>query len=374
MSILLKLKTVALTRLGSAFRQDLIDDATTVETEVNRIATRLDPVIDVAGSITLGGVQRNTWPAASGAAAGLNDILQNGASGDLASGSSAFILRNTGGSLTLLSLDKATGNLTVLGTLSHAAATAAGHGVRADQIQSQSLTRFTTSGSSTAYTLTPSPALAALAVGQRFRMQFHLTAGATPTLAISGLVAKPLKYYNSVGAKVACGAGNIVADMLSDVEYDGTDYVVITPAGIDAATATNSLNSTNVTGSALVSGAIASSSPTAGIGYSDGAGGFVTQASSKTTAVTLNTRCGTIAFAPTTSIGAGVTEEFTFNNTNISESSVIIAHMARFAGNLLNLKVTARNGFATVSLTNPTGSSIGNNLYMNFMIFNSDNT
>jgi hypothetical protein len=108
-----------------------------------------------------------------------------------------------------------------------AAATAIAHAVRADQIQGQSLTAFTTGGTSTAYTLTPTPAISSLVAGQRFRVLFNATAGATPTLAISGQTAKNLKLYDSSGVKQSAGATTIIANMLSDVEYDGTDYVLM---------------------------------------------------------------------------------------------------------------------------------------------------
>jgi len=98
-------------------------------------------------------------------------------------------------------------------------------------VVTQDKVAYTTAGTATAYTLTPIPALTALAANQRFRVKFNATAGAAPTLAISGLVAKPLMYYNELGVKVACGAANIILNLLSDIEYDGVDYVVTNPAG-----------------------------------------------------------------------------------------------------------------------------------------------
>lgn len=113
------------------------------------------------------------------------------------------------------------------------AATAAAHAVRADQIQAQSVTAFTTGGTSTAYTLTPTPAITSLVAGQRFRVNFHATPDATPTLAVSGLTAKNLKYYNGLGVKTAISSTSVVANLLADVEYDGTDYVVLNPIKSD---------------------------------------------------------------------------------------------------------------------------------------------
>lgn len=54
-------------------------------------------------------------------------------------------------------------------------------------IQAQTYTAFTTAGTSTAYTLTPTPALTAYAAGPSFWITLHTTSGASPTLDISGL-------------------------------------------------------------------------------------------------------------------------------------------------------------------------------------------
>ena len=93
---------------------------------------------------------------------------------------------------------------------------------------------LTTGGTTTAYTLTTTGA-AALATGERFRVKFNATAGATPTLNRDSKGAKSLKYYDSTGAKTACTASNIVANLITDVVYDGTDYVVLDPAGVSGA-------------------------------------------------------------------------------------------------------------------------------------------
>lgn len=99
--------------------------------------------------------------------------------------------------------------------------------VNAQQIQAQSLTAFTTGGTSTAYTLTTFAAPLALTTNERWTVNFHTTAGATPTLNRDGKGAKSLKYYNSAGVKTACGATTLIAGMISSVIYDGTDYVVL---------------------------------------------------------------------------------------------------------------------------------------------------
>ncbi len=85
---------------------------------------------------------------------------------------------------------------------------------------------LTTGGTSTAYTITTLPATA-LITGETFRVKFHTTAGATPTLNRDGLGAKPLKYYDAAGAKQAATSAQIITDMILTILYDGTDYVIL---------------------------------------------------------------------------------------------------------------------------------------------------
>ncbi|MCG8993332.1 phage tail protein [Laribacter hongkongensis] len=103
--------------------------------------------------------------------------------------------------------------------------TLAGYGL-IDQIVSQSVTAFTSAGVAPAFTLTPSPALAGYAANLRFRVKFHTAGSGNDTLNVSGLGAKSLKQYDASGAKVAAV---IAANQLADVEYDGTDWVIVDP-------------------------------------------------------------------------------------------------------------------------------------------------
>lgn len=90
--------------------------------------------------------------------------------------------------------------------------------------QNQIAQAFTTSGTATALILTPVPAIAGYAPGQRFNVKFHVPSGANPTLNTSAKGAKALKQYTSAGTKVAA---SFVADQIADLVYDGTDWVVL---------------------------------------------------------------------------------------------------------------------------------------------------
>lgn len=91
----------------------------------------------------------------------------------------------------------------------------------------QSIYTYTTSGTSTAFTVTTLASATALTTNERFFVSFHTTAGAAPTLNRDGKGAKDLKYYDSTGAKTACGATTILSGMRSEVIYDGTDYILL---------------------------------------------------------------------------------------------------------------------------------------------------
>jgi hypothetical protein len=76
----------------------------------------------------------------------------------------------------------------------------------------------TTSGTSTAYTLTPSPAITAYAANQSFWVTFHTASGATPTLQISGVATPPnLVKQDVTGAYVNIQSGDIPTNHRSRV-------------------------------------------------------------------------------------------------------------------------------------------------------------
>lgn len=92
-------------------------------------------------------------------------------------------------------------------------------------IQNQTYTSGTTGGSSTAFTLTPTPANTGLVTNSAFFAVFHTAAGSNPTLAVSGGTAKNLKYRNIAGTKLPCTATTTPSGWSCYILYDGTDYV-----------------------------------------------------------------------------------------------------------------------------------------------------
>ena len=87
----------------------------------------------------------------------------------------------------------------------------------AASIQLQTVLNFTTGGTSTAYTLTPSPVISAYAAGTQFDVVFHTTCGAAPTININAIGAVALQKANAAGAYVNLVAGDVITGWRSQV-------------------------------------------------------------------------------------------------------------------------------------------------------------
>lgn len=89
------------------------------------------------------------------------------------------------------------------------------------------------------------------------------------------------------------------------------------------ATGVASLASTGaVTAASVAATGAVTSSGTAGIGYATGAGGTVTQATSRTTAVTIDKTCGSITMF--SAAGSTTAQTFTVNNSTVAAADCII--------------------------------------------------
>lgn len=91
---------------------------------------------------------------------------------------------------------------------------------------------------------------------------------------------------------------------------------------------------------------------TSGIGYATGAGGTVTQATSKTTAVTLNTACGDITMS-NSALSAGSLATFTLTNSNIQTGDVlIINHVSGGTAGAYFMNAQCGSGLASINVRN----------------------
>jgi len=116
----------------------------------------------------------------------------------------------------------------------------------------------------------------------------------------------------------------------------------VTSGNISACTSTGMVLTTPVIGAATgtslaVTGAVTSSG-TAGVGYATGAGGTVTQATSRTTGVTLNKTTGAITMF--SAAGTTTAATFTVTNSTVAATDVIILNQ-KSGTDLYDLMVTA---------------------------------
>lgn len=111
------------------------------------------------------------------------------------------------------------------------------------------------------------------------------------------------------------------------------------------------------TGTSLaVTGLLTSSSPTAGIGYATGAGGTVTQITSRTTGVTLNTASGNIVLF--SAAGSATPFSFTLTNSAIAAGDVVIINQKSGTDKYTTQVVTAVGaGSCQITLANASGTT-----------------
>ena len=123
-------------------------------------------------------------------------------------------------------------------------------------------------------------------------------------------------------------------------------------------------------GALAAASSIKSSSTSAGIGYATGAGSSVTQATNKTTAVTINTVCGQIV-TNNAALAAGAEATFTVNNTSIANTDVIIAnHTTGGTNGAYLVQCTNINGGVSFSMTitNLSAGSLSEAITINYAI------
>lgn len=97
-------------------------------------------------------------------------------------------------------------------------------GVTPPDLTSQAHTAFTTAGVAGALTLAPTIPLTAYIAGMRYRVKFSAASTGADTLNISARGAKALKQYDATGEKIPAV---FALGTLADVEYDGTDMLLI---------------------------------------------------------------------------------------------------------------------------------------------------
>jgi len=126
------------------------------------------------------------------------------------------------------------------------------------------------------------------------------------------------------------------------------------------------ISSANAAGTWTVG--VKSTSPTEGVGYATGAGGTVSQATSKSTGVTLDNVCGTITMNGA-ALGAGTIVSFTLTNSAISAGDVLVLnHTSVGTLGAYGLNAASANGSATIYVRNNTSGSLSQAIVLSFAV------
>ena len=123
--------------------------------------------------------------------------------------------------------------------------------------------------------------------------------------------------------------------------------------------------------SVIATGAVLSLG-TSGIGYASGAGSTVTQATNKSTGVTINKICGQITMS-NAALAAGAEVSFTVTNSTIASTDVVIVNHAS-AGTagayLVGISSIAAGSFG-ITISNVSAGSLSQAIVLNYAIIKS---
>lgn len=201
-----------------------------------------------------------------------------------------------------------------------------------------------------------------------------------PTLGVATATS-----YNGLTLTTTTGTFTLtnakVLAVTATLTFSGTDSTVMTfpstSQTIVGLTATQTLTNKTFTApvlgaatgtSLVVTAGITSSGPTSGVGYTTGAGGTVTQITSKATGVTLNTICGNIV-SHNASLAGAATVSFTFTNSAIAAGDVVtVGVKSGSSTGIYNAFIIATGaGSCQVGITN-VGSTASEVVTINFAV------
>lgn len=124
----------------------------------------------------------------------------------------------------------------------------------------------------------------------------------------------------------------------------------------------------DVTGDVLASAFIRSNGATSGVGYGTGAGGTVTQATSKSTGVTLSKVCGQITMNAA-ALAAATIVSFVATNTAIAATDVLVLnHVSGGTPGAYTLNAQCAAGSATINVRNNTAGSLSEAIVISYAL------
>lgn len=145
---------------------------------------------------------------------------------------------------------------------------------------------------------------------------------------------------------------------------------IIVPNNITTATNTQTLTNKTLTAptinAATLTGIVLQTSAN-GLGYGTGAGGTVTQATDKTTAVTLNKPTGQVTTAAS-ALAANTAVSFSVNNSNVAATDIVTISTAS-AGAAYRIEVQRVSaGAFSIRITNITAGSLSDAITFSFAV------
>lgn len=204
------------------------------------------------------------------------------------------------------------------------------------------------------------------AAGNDFsRLQFGGTTSSFPALKRNGTIIEARLADDSNRANLAAEIYYVGGDSVSHIRESAGLRL---DSGDPGRPITFFINGTQVA-SVTTGGALVSNAATAGIGYTNGAGGTVTQATSKSTAVT----CSKVTCEITMNgeaLAANTTVSFTLTNTAVAAADQLLC-THHSGGTIGAYTVTAfpGAGTATVALRNVTAGSLSEAVVLKCQIF-----
>lgn len=117
---------------------------------------------------------------------------------------------------------------------------------------------------------------------------------------------------------------------------------------------------------------LTSTSSSVGVGYATGAGSTVTQATSKSTGVTLSNVCGVITMN-NAALAVAAEVKFTVTNTRVASTDVIIVNQASVgtSGSYLITVSAVASGSFDITVSNASAGSLSEAIVLNFAIIKS---
>jgi hypothetical protein len=190
-----------------------------------------------------------------------------------------------------------------------------------------------------------------IASDQSGQMSFIISSALQGSVTTSGFSVPAGKTYSYDGAALFSGG------VLAAGAFPALTGEVTTSAG---ALATTVVSAASATGALTTSGG--------GVGYRAGAGGTITQATSKSTGVTLNKLCGRVTMNAA-SLAANTAVSFTLSNSTIATGDLLILnHVSGGTAGAYALNGQCAAGSASISVRNFTAGALAEPIVIGFAV------